>query len=142
MADREAIREGLADGTIDVIACDHAPHSVLEKEVEFDAAANGISGIETSLGLCLSLVNDNVLSMAGLIDKMSMAPARILGKPWGLKEGSPAHITIIAPDSPWVVNAKTFFSLGKNTPFDGWELSGRAVMTIADGRVIFDGLTA
>ncbi|MDY6831919.1 MAG: dihydroorotase [Thermodesulfobacteriota bacterium] len=142
MADREAIREGLADGTIDVIACDHAPHSVLEKEVEFDAAANGISGIETSLGLCLSLVNDNVLSMAGLIEKMAMAPARILGKPWGLKEGNPAHITIIDPDSPWVVNAKTFISLGKNTPFDGWELSGRAVMTIVDGRVIFDAMSA
>ncbi|MFZ5565145.1 MAG: dihydroorotase, partial [Thermodesulfobacteriota bacterium] len=142
VADREAVREGLADGTIDVIACDHAPHSVLEKEVEFDAAANGISGIETSLGLSLGLVNDNVLSMAALIDRMSMAPARILGKAWGLKKGNPAHVTIIDTDRPWVVDSKRFVSLGRNTPFDGWELSGRAVMTIVDGRVIFDAMSA
>ncbi len=137
-ADRDAVREGLADGTIDVIASDHAPHSTVDKDVEFDAAANGISGLETSLGLSLALVKENVLSMADLIEKMSVAPARIIGKENGIFEGAVADMTIIDPDSPWIVRADSFCSLGKNTPFDGWELNGRAVMTIVDGGVVFD----
>lgn len=137
-ADRDAVREGLADGTIDVIASDHAPHSTVDKDVEFDAAANGISGLETSLGLSLALVKENVLSMADLIEKMSVAPARIIGKENGIFEGAVADMTIIDPDSSWIVRADSFCSLGKNTPFDGWELKGRAVMTIVDGGVVFD----
>ncbi|RLC31373.1 MAG: dihydroorotase, partial [Deltaproteobacteria bacterium] len=137
-ADRDAVREGLADGTIDVIASDHAPHSTVDKDVEFDAAANGISGLETSLGLSLALVKENVLSMADLIEKMSVAPARIIGKENGIFEGAVADMTIIDPDSPWIVRADSFCSLGKDTPFDGWELKGRAVMTIVDGGVVFD----
>ncbi|OQX62740.1 MAG: dihydroorotase [Desulfococcus sp. 4484_241] len=137
-ADRDAVREGLADGTIDVIASDHAPHSTVDKDVEFDAAANGISGLETSLGLSLALVKENVLSMADLIEKMSVAPARIIGKENGIFEGAVADMTIIDPDSSWIVRADSFCSLGKNTPFDGWELNGRAVMTIVDGGVVFD----
>ena len=139
-ADLEAVREGLADGTIDVIACDHAPHSVLEKEVEFDLADNGISGIETSLGLSLGLVHDNIISVETLIDRMAIAPARILGLPDGLKTGQAADITIIDPDSTWTVVADNFYSLGKNTPFDGREITGRAWMTIVGGKIVFDGL--
>ncbi|MDY6905664.1 MAG: dihydroorotase [Thermodesulfobacteriota bacterium] len=139
--DRMAIREGIADGTIDVIACDHAPHSVLEKEVEFDAAANGISGIETSLGLSLSLVQDETIDMERLVTMMAVAPARILGVETGLKKGSPADITIIDPGAVWTVDRGRFISLGKNTPFHGREIQGRAGMTIVNGQVVFDGLS-
>ncbi|MDY6822391.1 MAG: dihydroorotase [Thermodesulfobacteriota bacterium] len=140
--DRAAVREAVADGTIDVIACDHAPHSVLEKEVEFDAAANGISGIETSLGLSLSLVKEGGISMERLVIMMSTAPARILGLDSGLEKGAIADITIIDPDAAWTVDRDRFISLGKNTPFHGWELTGRAAMTIVAGQVVFDGTTA
>ena len=133
--DRQAVREGLADGTIDVIACDHAPHSVLEKMVEFDQAANGISGIETSLALSLSLVREEVLSLESLMEKMSLAPARILGLESGLVRGGRADITIIDPDASWRVDAGEFSSRGHNTPFQGWEVQGRAVLTVVGGRV-------
>ncbi len=138
-ADREAVREALADGTIDAIASDHAPHSVLEKEGEFALAANGISGLETSLGLALWLVHQKLLSMEDLIERMSLAPARILGLSSGLNPGDAADVTIIDPDDPWTVTAADFCSLGKNTPFEGWALPGRAVMTIVGGTIVFDG---
>ncbi len=139
-ADREAVREGLADGTIDVIASDHAPHAVTEKEVEFDLAANGISGLETSLGLSLSLVNENVISLGRMVETMTNAPARILGLASGLKKGGAADITIIDLDRKWRVKTGEFRSRGKNTPFDGWELQGRAVLTMVGGSVVFDNL--
>ncbi len=133
--DREAIREGLADGTIDAIVTDHAPHSLLEKDTEFDAAANGIIGLETSLGLSLKLVEQGVLSLNTLIEKMSINPARILGVPMGLTVGNPADITIIDPDMAWTVNSEKFRSLSRNTPFNGWELKGQAVYTIVGGKI-------
>ncbi|MEW6079344.1 MAG: dihydroorotase [Thermodesulfobacteriota bacterium] len=139
-ADREAVCEGLADGTIDAIASDHAPHSVMEKEVEFDLAANGISGLETSLALSLSLVRRNLISISRLVEAMSLAPARILGLPGGLAVGGPADITVIDPDMAWRVDAASFRSLGKNTPFDRWELQGKAVLTMVGGRVVYYGL--
>jgi dihydroorotase len=89
---------GLADGTIDVIATDHAPHSVIEKDVEFDRAANGIIGLETSLSLSLELVRKNILSMEQLVEKMSINPARILGLDRGLSPGKIADITLIDPE--------------------------------------------
>jgi len=137
--DREAIRQGLADGTIDVIATDHAPHSSMEKDVEFSRAANGIIGLETALPLSLKLVEDNVLTMEALIEKMVTHPARILGLIAGLSPGNPADLTIVDPDSEYTVDADTFKSKSRNTPFNGWKVKGKAVVTIVGGRVVYDG---
>jgi len=136
--DREAIRVGLADGTIDAIATDHAPHSPFEKDVDFNRAANGIIGLETSLPLCLKLVEDGILTLPDLIGKMSANPARILGLKSGIEIGLPADITIIDPDLSWTVDATKFRSLSRNTPFEGWHVKGRAVLTMVDGRIVFD----
>jgi dihydroorotase len=136
--DREAILEGLADGTIDVIATDHAPHSYIEKEVEFDKAANGIIGLETSVSLSLKLVHDGVISLTGLIEKMSINPARILGLDIGIKTGRPADITIIDPDISYKIDSSKFQSLSRNTPFNGWDMKGKAVLTMVSGKILFD----
>jgi dihydroorotase len=134
-ADRQAIREGLADGTLDAIATDHAPHSALEKEVEFDRALNGIIGLETALPLSLQLVADGVLELNALIERMSAAPARIMGLECGLRSGRAADLTLIDPAKAWVVTPEDRKSKSKNTPFDGRQLKGKAVMTIVDGRI-------
>jgi dihydroorotase len=136
--DRAAICRGLADGTIDVIATDHAPHSVIEKDVEFDRAANGIIGLETSLPLSLDLVRKNILSMEQLVEKMSMNPAKILGLDQGLSQGMLADMTLIDPEYEYIVDSNKFQSKSRNTPFDGWKLKGRAVMTIVGGRIVFE----
>ncbi|MFZ5573389.1 MAG: dihydroorotase [Thermodesulfobacteriota bacterium] len=138
--DRQAIREGLADGTIDVIATDHAPHSILEKEVEFDQAANGIIGLETSLALSLALVRDKILDFGGLVNKMAKNPARILGLACGIKVNSPADLTILDPRQPIVVEPGSFHSLGRNTPFGGISLQGRVLLTMVGGRIVFSNL--
>ncbi|MFC1577598.1 dihydroorotase [Thermodesulfobacteriota bacterium] len=137
-ADREAIREGLADGTIDAIATDHAPHSSKEKDVAFGSAANGIVGLETSVSLSLKLVQDGVLSLSGLVEKMSTNPARILGLNNGLRVGQAADITIIDPELDYTVNSVNFQSLSRNTPFEGWQLLGRPVFTLVGGRVVYE----
>jgi dihydroorotase len=136
--DREAIREGLVDGTIDVIATDHAPHAVSEKTVEFDQAANGIIGLETSLALGLKLVADSVISVVDLIEKMSTGPAKIIGIERGLRVGQSADITIIDPDISYTIDAGNFESLSRNTPFDGWQMRGKAVITIVEGNLVFE----
>ncbi len=136
--DRVAICRGLADGTLDVIATDHAPHSAIEKDVEFDRAANGIIGLETSLSLSLELVRKNILTMEQLVEKMSINPARILGLDRGLSPGNTADITLIDPEYSYTVDAQKFQSKSRNTPFDGWQLKGRAVMTIVGGKVVFE----
>jgi dihydroorotase len=134
--DRLAVRQGLAQGVIDMVATDHAPHSVLEKEVEFDQAAFGIVGLETALGVMLHLINAGVLDLAGLIQRMSAAPAKALGLAGGsLTKDGPADVTVINPDLPWKVDPGDFRSLSRNTPFAGWELPGRAVLTICGGRI-------
>lgn len=138
--DREAICQGLADGTIDVIATDHAPHSSIEKEVEFDMAANGIIGLETSVSLGMKLVEDEVITITDLVEKMSTNPARILGLESGLTVGNPADITIIDPDISYRVDTDNFQSLSRNTPFDGWELKGKAVLTLVEGKIVFSDL--
>jgi dihydroorotase len=135
--DRQAVIEGLADGTIDAIACDHAPHSVMEKDLEFAAAAFGLIGLETSLGLSLKLVHQGALTMSQLIARMSANPARILGVPGGtLAPGSPADITLIDPNKEWTVDAAQFASRSRNCPFQGWNLKGKAVGTIVGGKII------
>ena len=137
-ADREAICEGLADGTIDAIATDHAPHSSKEKDVAFGSAANGIIGLETAVSLSLRLVQQEVLSFTRLVEKMSTNPARILGLESGLRVGRTADITIIDPDVEYTVNSDNFQSLSRNTPFEGWRLKGRPIFTLVGGRVVYE----
>ena len=135
--DVAAIKEGLKDGALEAIASDHAPHSCLEKDVEFEAAAFGLIGLETSLGLSLKLVHDGVLTLSQLVAQMSTNPARILGVPGGtLAKGAPADLTIIDLNREWTVDASKFASKSRNCPFTGWTLKGRAVMTIVGGKVV------
>ncbi|MBA3037838.1 MAG: dihydroorotase [Desulfobacterium sp.] len=139
-ADRDAIREGLADGTIDVIATDHAPHSSLEKDVEFDMAANGIVGLETSVSLGLKLVEERIISLTVLIEKMSSNPARILHLDKSIKKGNVADITIIDTNLSYTVDSNSFFSLGRNTPFNEWEMKGRACLAMVGGKIVFENM--
>jgi dihydroorotase len=135
-----AIKEGLADGAIDVIACDHAPHGRTDKEVEFEYAASGISGLETSLSLSLNLIGDKTLTWPELIAKMSINPARILNLPKGtLETGADADITVIDPSLKWTVDLQTFRSRGKNSPFNGRQMQGKAILTIVGGEIKYDG---
>jgi dihydroorotase len=135
-ADRLALLEGLADGTIDAIASDHAPHHRDEKDVEFSQAPFGIVGLETTLSLCLDrLVRSGIVSLSRLVDLLSCGPARILGLPLGtLAPGSPADVTIFHPESELTVRSQDFRSKARNTPFEGWKLRGRPVATVVAGR--------
>lgn len=140
LEDVEAIREGLRDGTIDAIATDHAPHHQDEKEVEFDQAANGIVGLETALPLTLRLVKDGVLSLVEAIRKLTVNPARILGLPYGaLSVGAPADVVIFDPAQAWNIIPGRLQSKSKNTPFGGWEVTGKVMVTMVAGRVVYDG---
>jgi dihydroorotase len=135
-ADREAIRTALADGTLDAIATDHAPHSILEKELEFDAAANGIIGLETALPLTLALVRDGVIDARRLVELLAVKPAAILGLPAGsLTPGLAADLTVIDPQREFVYTADQVMSKSRNTPFLGWTLQGRAVLTMVGGTI-------
>lgn len=135
--DRIAIINGLSDGTIDMIATDHAPHSPLEKEVEFDGAAFGIVGLETSLPLSLNLVETGVISISTLVEKMSRNPANFLGIDNRLIPGNIADITVIDPDSFLVIDPDTFVSKGRNTPFAGMEVKGEVFLTMVQGEIIY-----
>jgi dihydroorotase len=134
--DRQAVLEALRDGTLDAIATDHAPHSILEKEVEFNFAANGIVGLETSLPLSLELVRQKVIEPSRLIELMSCAPARILGVAGGsLDVGAVADVTVVDPGKRFIFTVEKSYSKSSNTPFDGWELQGKAVMSMVGGRI-------
>ncbi len=134
--DRLAVIEGLADGTLDAIASDHAPHSVLEKDLEFAAAAFGLIGLETSLGLTLRLVHAGEIALGRAVALMSANPAAILRVPGGtLAPGSPADVTLIDLNREWTVDVATFASRSRNCPFNGWTFKGKAVMTILGGKV-------
>ena len=136
--DVEAVRHGLADGTIEVIATDHAPHHRDEKEVEFDHAANGIVGLETALALALRMAEETALPLERLVGAMSTNPARILGVPGGsLAVGEVADVTIVDPGRRWTVDAAHLQSKSRNTPFGGMQLQGAAVATIVGGRVVW-----
>jgi len=137
--DREAMIEGLADGTIDAIATDHAPHHADEKMVEFDQAPFGIVGLETAVPLVFDrLVHTGRITIARMIELMSVNPARLLNVPGGtLREGTPADVTVLAPDLSITVTAAALRSKSKNTPFDGWRLRGGVVATIVGGRVVY-----
>jgi dihydroorotase len=138
-ADRDAMLQGLADGSVDVIATDHAPHHSDEKHVEFDHAPFGITGLETAVSLCFDrLVHSGRISLSRLIELLSVNPARILRVAGGsLAEGAPADISILAPDLAVTVSVARMRSLSKNTPFDGWQLKGGVAATIVGGRTAY-----
>ncbi len=136
--DRLAMIEAVRSGVVDCIATDHAPHGLVDKDVEYDRAAFGISGLETSLGLCLRLVHDGVVTPMRLIELMSTRPAALAGLPAGaLEAGRPADLVLIDPGLDWIVDPASFFSLGRNTPFAGAALKGRAVLTCVGGREVY-----
>jgi dihydroorotase len=138
-ADRDAMLQGIADGSVDTIASDHAPHHYDEKKVEFDRAPFGIVGLETAVPLCFErLVHSGLIRLPRLVELLSQTPARILRVPGGsLTEGAPADITIVAPDLRVRVEAAKLKSRSKNTPFDGWELRGGVAATFVGGRPLF-----
>jgi dihydroorotase len=138
-ADRDAMLQGLADGSVDVIATDHAPHHYDEKHVEFDQAPFGITGLETAVSLCFDrLVHAGVITVSRLVELLSVNPARILRVPGGaLSEGAPADLSILAPDLAVTVSAVRMRSKSRNTPFDGWRLRGGVAATIVGGRTIY-----
>ncbi len=138
-ADRDAMVKGLADGSVDVIATDHAPHHYDEKHVEFDQAPFGITGLETAVSLCLDrLVHPGIVTLSRLVELLSVNPARILGVTGGsLVEGAPADITILAPDLAVTVSVARMRSKSKNTPFDGWNLRGGVAATLVGGRPVY-----
>ena len=137
-ADRRAVAEGLADGTIDAIASDHAPHDQDSKRTTFAQAAFGIVGLETMLGLSLALVHSGTLSLSDLLHRLTAAPARLLGLEQGrLARGAPADLALIDLDAPWVVDADALLSKSKNAPYDGLALRGRAARTVVGGEAVF-----
>ncbi|MBI2001656.1 MAG: dihydroorotase [candidate division NC10 bacterium] len=136
----EAIKAGLTDGTIDAIATDHAPHTVQEKEQEFDYAPNGIIGLETAFGLTMTvLVEGEVLTLNQAIARLTSEPARIFNLPKGtLSVGADADVTILDPTREWVVDVRKFASKSRNSPFHGWKLRGEVLATIVGGKVVWE----
>ena len=139
VADRDAMIQGLVDGSIDVIATDHAPHHADEKAGEFDSAPFGIVGIETAVPLVLDrLLHTGTLSLSRIIELLAVNPARVLGlEAGGLQVGKPADITFLAPESTVEISAAAFRSKGRNTPFDGWKLQGAVAGTMVRGRMVY-----
>jgi len=138
-ADVEALRAGVADGTIDCLATDHAPHAQEEKELEFGLAAFGIVGLECAVGLyAKALIQTELMDWPGLIERMTLGPARAIGRPLGtLAAGAAADVTLIDPKARWTVDVGKFRSRSRNCPYDGWKLVGRPVTTIVGGQVKF-----
>ena len=138
--DIQALVKGLRDGVIDVIATDHAPHTLADKNCGPELAAFGISGLETAFGCLLSLVHQGEISLAQLISKLTCEPAKVIGRNGELgtlKTGAPANVTILDPDHQWIVNSRNFASKGKNTPYDGCQFKGKVMATIAGGRIVY-----
>lgn len=139
--DVAAVKEGLANGIIDIIASDHAPHSPEEKNRDWDQAPFGVIGLETTLGLVLTfLVRPGILTLRQAIDKMTIMPARIFGLDvlgvGSLRPGVKADLSLIDLDRKWKVDASSFYSKGRNCPFNGWDLHGKAILTIVAGRIV------
>ncbi len=136
--DRDAVRQGLKDGTLDVIATDHAPHTEDEKDREFDLAPFGVVGLETALPLTLMLVEEGVLSVEEAVAKLTVLPARVMRLNKGhLGLGADADLCLIDPGATWTVDPRRLRSKSKNTPFGGWKMKGLVSMTIVDGRVVY-----
>ena len=137
--DVQAIKDGLRDGTIDVIATDHAPHASQEKQQEFTEAPFGIVGLETALPLTLALVEEGVLTLESAIDKLATAPAKAFSLNAGtLAVGAPADVAIVDPNLEWEVDPSRFRSKSRNTPFAGWKVKGRVTTTLVSGRVVYE----
>ena len=143
-SDAAACREALLDGTADAIATDHAPHTSVDKDVEFGSAANGISGIETALGVVLAAVDAGLIPLTRAIELLSSGPARVLGAAWGtgaaprLVEGAPADLVVFDRSASWTVEPGALASRGKNSPLMGRELAGRVLITFAGGRLAYE----
>lgn len=136
--DVKVIKEGLRNNTIDIIATDHAPHEGTSKDVEFDIASFGISGIETAFALSLALVREGVLTLPELLRKFTVNPAKLLGIPYGqITPGKIADLIIFNMDAAWKVDRNSFHSKGKNSPFHGWSLKGKNLLTIVDGKIVY-----
>jgi dihydroorotase len=139
-ADREALRLALADGTIDCIATDHAPHTDLEKDCEFEAASFGINGLESAIGSMFRLVREGVLKPLRFVEAFSTAPARLIPDFEGgsLREGKIADVTVLAPEARWILDEEALRSKSHNSPLLGHELIGRPVMTIVGGEIVYE----
>jgi len=136
--DVKVIKEGLRNNTIDIVATDHAPHEGTSKDVEFDIASFGISGIETAFALSLALVREGVLTLPELLRKFTANPAKLLGIPYGqVAPGKIADLIIFNMDAAWKVDRNSFLSKGKNSPFHGWSLKGKNLLTIVDGKIVY-----
>jgi dihydroorotase len=137
--DVAAVREALADGTIDAIATDHAPHSAVEKDLEFDAALNGIVGLETAFAVCLELVRKGALPERRLVEALTAGPAKAFGLPGGtLAVGGPADVAVLDAAAEWTVDAARLHSKSRNTPWKGKRLTGRCTHTIVGGRIVHE----
>jgi dihydroorotase len=138
--DRDAVQEGLLDGTLDMVATDHAPHHYDEKEAAFDDAPNGVVGLETALGLIHThFVLTGRMDLSTMVERMSVAPARVFNLPGGtLKVGSPGDVTVFDPQAEWVVDPQRFLSKSRNTPFAGWTLKGKPRYTVVGGAVVWE----
>jgi dihydroorotase len=138
--DVQAIKEGLRDGTIDVIATDHAPHAVQDKQQEFASAPFGVVGLETAWPLTLALVEEGVMTLEAAVEKLTVAPARVFSLPYGtLAPGVVADVVVADPQRAWEVDPARFRSRSRNTPFAGWKVKGQILATIVGGRIVFDG---
>jgi dihydroorotase len=132
---RQAVIAGLADGTLDCIATDHAPHATVDKEVEFDQAAFGILGFETALPLALGLVDDGKLTLKRMVEALTSAPLAILRRPYqGIKVGAPADLALLDLNAIWTYRAAEGFSKSRNSPFESWDMKGRVLATWVDGK--------
>jgi len=138
-ADVQAVKEALRDGSIDIIATDHAPHATYEKQRQFDNAPFGIIGLETALPLTLNLVDEGVLTLEQAINKLTREPARVFSLPYGtLAVGAPADITLINLKKTWQLDPNRLHSKSRNTPFTGWDLTGMITKTIVGGRIVYE----
>ena len=136
--DVEHIKEGLSDGTIDIIATDHAPHDITDKQVEYQNACFGIIGLETALPLTLKLVDEKIFSMSDAIKKLTSAPTNIFNLNAGsLSLGKEADITIFNPSLEYSVDVSKFHSKSKNSPFDGWQVKGKVLHTLVRGKIVY-----
>jgi dihydroorotase len=139
-SDREAILVALADGTVDAIATDHAPHAAHEKQVEFERAAFGITGLETALALAITqLHRENKIPLTRIVELFTSGPARVFDLPGrgSLGKGNHADVTIFDPKKRWTFDAGRSRSLSRNTPFDGWQFTGKVVSTIVSGKIVY-----
>jgi dihydroorotase len=137
-ADIEALRSALAEGVIDVMATDHAPHAIYEKEVEYSAAPPGMIGLETALAVTLELVREGILTPLEFVRRWSTNPARLLNLEGGsLAKGCPGDIVLVHPDREWTYDAAHGFSKSRNSPWSGQSMTGRVAATIVDGRLVY-----